>query len=467
MNNIKFYLNMNDDVIKCEYYEKIDDFKYELIILPPKELYDIFSQFLKKYDKSLSEEQNGDINILTFNDVDVFEIDKIIRRNRQYKLEEMKKKEMLSYNNKSVLKEKSKSKKVVRKNKFKKVFIRTSAAVLTTLVMYSLVNEISDNIDINKIFFTNDIEYTTPTLMEFKSHDNVFPISDFEFNDDTKKENISVSETNDLDTWEKEIEPTLLETTPIVDTPVLETNEEEIVSNETIEETMIDNTDNIEIVPDYVFSLNADDWTETDKYFVADAYYRDAITKIASTYGIDPQLALAIGIHERGLHSEYVDAGGAIGLFQIQVQGGWNWNGRQITAYNFDTESYETVTITADSVSDVFENIKVGCMIIQDMLIRNNYNVLKTVTEYNYGADNLRYVIENCSYDTGYRIDELNSMDNLEWLNYRNLIHGGDPNYLENVFKYIPSGTILSFTKPDGTTINMQYNNSNVMQYNI
>ena len=222
-----------------------------------------------------------------------------------------------------------------------------------------------------------------------------------------------------------------------------------------------------EIIPDIVFSLNADDWTNTDKYFVANAYYRDAITKTALTYGIDPQLALAIGIHERGLHSEYVDAGGAIGLFQIQVEGGWNWENKQITAYNFDTNSYETVTITKDSVSDVFQNIKVGCMMIQDILVRNNYNVLKSVTEYNYGSENLRYVLERCSNDTGYRTDELNSMNNQEWLNYRNVIHGGDPNYLENVFKYIPNGSVLTFTKPSGEVLNIQYNNSNTLTFNV
>ena len=53
-------------------------------------------------------------------------------------------------------------------------------------------------------------------------------------------------------------------------------------------------------------------------------------------------------------------------------------------------------------------------------------------------------------------------MDNLEWLKYRNIIGGGDPNYLENVFKYIPNDTVLKFKKPDGSECFIRYENVNM-----
>ena len=46
-------------------------------------------------------------------------------------------------------------------------------------------------------------------------------------------------------------------------------------------------------------------------------------------------------------------------------------------------------------------------------------------------------------------------------MKYRNIIGGGDPNYLENVFKYIPNDTVLKFKKPDGSEYFIRYENVN------
>ena len=65
------------------------------------------------------------------------------------------------------------------------------------------------------------------------------------------------------------------------------------------------------------------------------------------------------------------------------MKGGFNWENSYITAYNFETNSYETTLITtksedpSENVTDIFRNIKIACMIIQDSLVRYNYDIPK------------------------------------------------------------------------------------------
>ena len=456
MNSIKFYVNMSDDVIMCEYIEEIDGYRYDLITLPLKELHEFLKSSLKKYGEPIEEIKNEEVTVLTFKDVDVDEIDQIVKRSNDYK-------KKIAEDTLHQLRGDPDSK-IVRKNKFKKAIVRTSTTLLAILVMYSTAKEINKSISISDISLANNHSYDSSLFLEFDNNDEIFPSNMNNYNTNIYLEDTQVSVlnnvndelsniSNDLNSEDENIE----ENTSVMDESKLE------------EEFTLDEQDNnpIEITPDIVFSLDTDDWTDTEKYYVAKAYYYDTIARTAKTYGIDPQLALAIGIHERGLHSEHVDSGGAIGLFQIQVEGNWNWDGKQITAYNFDRNESETITITRDDVSDVFKNIQVGCMMIQNGMINNNYNLLLGVTEHNYGNKWLGTVLESCSAGTGYSIDELRSMDNIEWLNYRSVIHGGDPNYLENVFKYIPSGTILTFTKPNGEVIHMLYNNSRTLEHHL
>lgn len=440
MNNIRFYVNMNDDVLKCEYHEEIDGYKYNLIRLPNEILRKKLRDFLEKYNEPEVIEK-GDISVITFYDIDVSEMDRLIKRSDKYIKEQNNKiKEEI------ILKQKEEERiKVIRKNKLKKLFIRTSASLMVTLVAYAAVKDITKGISIKKesSLPTKDI-----TLSIENNDDEMFLENNQVFISNNVNSNVNLSDSDLIDgNNSQEIEvPTIL--------PPLYYNtslDNEVFHNET------------EINYDQVLSLNADNWTDTDKYYVANAYYSEYISKMAKRYGIDPALALAIGTHERGLHSEYVDSGGAIGLFQIQVEGTWNWNNKTITAHNFETGLDETVIITKDSVSDVFENIKVGCMMIQNLLIRNNYNIAKAVTEYNYGYGNLNTVINTCSLFTGIRQEEFDNLNNLEWLNYREIIQGGDQEYLENVFKYIPNNTVLTFTKPTGEVINILYSNTRSM----
>ncbi len=205
--------------------------------------------------------------------------------------------------------------------------------------------------------------------------------------------------------------------------------------------------------------IQTDDWTNTQKCISCYENYYDKIEKYAKMYGIDPSVAFAIACHERGSHSNQVDAGGGIGLYQIQIEGSWNWDNKEVSAYNFDTNSIETFKITKDNVSNLDNNIKVGLMIFQNCLQRNDYNIAKAITEYNYGSTFLDKTINDACYFLDKDDSYFNDINHLEWLNYRN--YGGDPHYLENVMKYIDNNKVLSFTTQNGEEKKVRFNNLN------
>ena len=61
--------------------------------------------------------------------------------------------------------------------------------------------------------------------------------------------------------------------------------------------------------------------------------------------------------------------------------------------------------------------------------------------------------------NTGLSKEELSDPTNLIWINYRNVVGGGDPRYLENVLRYLPNETQIEMKKPDGEIVTMTYEN--------
>ena len=439
-------------VNKCIYYEPDDNGEYysiHYIDFSLEDLSKLFKSFLKKYNRDdfiTDEELSSGTTRITFYDVDYDEMTDIMRRLKEYhdkmSLNRMIQDSIKRTQNKPQVqalevrqevkprpaKIKINKNKVKRKNKFDKKTIAIISAVVLSASIPIIGFSQRDNvrIDIDKFEDTNPI-----TIEEIRNNPQAIIIGN------AYKNNLIIEEDNNV---------------KVFATPM----ESETIEDETIIE---DNSAYEEDCP--VLAISAEDWVDTDKYFVAKAYYMDALTKYANTYGLDPMLVMAIGTHERGVHSDTIDAGGGLGLFQIQVKGGWNWLGRSITAYNFDTGEYESVVVSLEKAQDVFGNMQLGCMMLQDLLRTYNYNVAEAVMAYNYGTTNVDKVLNYCSNDTGFTRGELDQMDNLEWLKYRNIIGGGDPNYLENVFKYIPNDTVLKFKKPDGSEYFIRYENVN------
>lgn len=207
------------------------------------------------------------------------------------------------------------------------------------------------------------------------------------------------------------------------------------------------------------FTLETEDLTNSEKYQSTKENYFNLIEKYATEYGLDPMLMLAIATQERGVHSETVDPGGGLGLFQIQIEGGWNWDNETITAYNFRTNEEETITITKDKVRNLEFNIKCGCILFQNALREQNYNIPRAIQCYNYGSAYMDQVISECCRDTGYSRSDISDPTNLIWTNYRNVIKNGDNRYLENVLRYLPNDTQLEFKNPSGEKITMTFEN--------
>ena len=168
---------------------------------------------------------------------------------------------------------------------------------------------------------------------------------------------------------------------------------------------------------------------------------------------------IAIATQERGEHSQRVEDDGGLGLFQVQIEGGWNWDNKSITVFNYDNNQNETITITKDNARTLDGNIKYACALFQNALKEQKYNIPRAIQSYNYGTTYMASVINACQNDTGLSKEALSDPANLTWINYRNVVGGGDSHYLENVLRYLPNETKIEMKKPDGEIVTMTYEN--------
>lgn len=424
MNAIRFIVDDYDNVLKCVCTHDISGSEVDTIEMEPGRLNSLLRLFADEY-KQIDEKINKNAIILTFYDVDDDALTELVRMSNEYrqKLERIRAKahqerryqtETIDYTcDKEYIKGKNKT--VTRKKNNKKTVIATFAALtLSTVMLLSVTSKaetkVTNNEDINpQVSYSQNIE----------------------IEDDINKE-FTVT------------------TPPIVDIKeeAKETTPPAPVEKIGVEESKIN-----------PFTLETEDLTESEKYQNAKEKYFDLIEKYATEYGLDPMVMLALATQERGVHSETVDSGGGLGLFQIQIEGGWNWNNENVSAFNFRTNEEETVTITKEKASTLEYNIKYGCMLFQNALREQNYNVPRAIQCYNYGSTYMDQVISECCRDTGYSRSDISDPTNLIWTNYRSVIKNGDDRYLENVLRYLPNDTQIEFKKPSGETITMTFEN--------
>lgn len=422
MNAIRFIVDDYDNVLKCVCTHDISGSEVDTIEMEPGRLNSLLRLFADEY-KQIDEKINKNAIILTFYDVDDDALTELVRMSNEYrqKLERIRAKahqerryqtETIDYTcDKEYVKGKNKT--VTRKKSNKKTVIATFAALtLSTVMLLSITSKaetkVTNNEDINpQVSYAQNIE----------------------IDDDINKE--------------------FTVTTP----PIVDIKEE---VKETIPSTPVEEVQEEKVNP---FTLETEDLTGSEKYQNAKENYYDLIEKYANEYGLDPMVMLALATQERGVHSETVDSGGGLGLFQIQIEGGWNWNNENVSAFNFRTNEEETVTITKEKASTLEYNIKYGCMLFQNALREQNYNVPRAIQCYNYGSAYMDQVISECCRDTGYSRSDISDPTNLIWTNYRSVIKNGDNRYLENVLRYLPNDTQIEFKKPSGETITMTFEN--------
>lgn len=244
------------------------------------------------------------------------------------------------------------------------------------------------------------------------------------------------------------------------DKEIMPIEEQENVTNVTIV-TEYKTTPNIEeeetiIVPDSIFDFSYENRSSSDKAVLTKSLYTDIITKYSNKYGLPSNLMIAVGTQERGTHSTEVSPGGGFGLFQIQVEGGWNWLGKTVTAYNFETEQMETIvvcqaddgTINVNMLADLDYNIKVACMIMASDLVYCDYDIIAALQTYNSGTS----------------VQDLQKKYGDDWVNHRENL-AGDTEYVEHVLSYLSEDdNLLQYKDKDGkeytVAINNVYNNS-------
>lgn len=235
-------------------------------------------------------------------------------------------------------------------------------------------------------------------------------------------------------------EPIKIEQVTTEETNEIEDNNQDI--NE--DDAKIEDVENVEF---YFDSNNIDKSTynlsyesrsnEDDINYVKENYY-SSINANSNAYGNDPDLIAAIIAQENYNNSKnYSDVGGH-GVMQIESI----WNGYDITAYNFNINDYETVTIdTTRATDDIDYCIKVGCMIY-------NYQYNYIVDKYTNFSDEECFIASLYSYNKGLTIvDEClsRSYDFNDFLYQIKNTPYGDNEYSNHVLSYIPDETILHF----------------------
>lgn len=329
--------------------------------------------------------------------------------------------------------EKRKKKKVNRKNKHTGKKIVTMGLTFLMLAIGARgVAKQKDNLQSSIIEagnFQSDMSYNVVSQID----SDIPEISSVNYEEEVKNLSVNIEESENL-----------------------ENVEQNQVANGAVVETIENKSEDLNTV-----SINYEDRSSTNKAGLTKSNYGEIIKKYSKMYGLDSKLVTAIATQERGVHSSTMDKGGATGLMQIQNS---VWIGNTVTAYNFDTNSEETVSIDFSKIANVDTNIKIGCMVFQNMLKRMDYNILAAIQSYNMGNGNVNKILTDYSVRTNRsKQDILNDKTDCGWLNHRDLIKVGDQNYVENVLSWIGPDVDIHVTKPDGTVVNLNVNNQDTI----
>ena len=190
-------------------------------------------------------------------------------------------------------------------------------------------------------------------------------------------------------------------------------------------------------------SISFDNLSESEKALYVQQTYGELINQYSNKWGVDPRIITAILTQESG--------GKDTNLMQIEYNA---WKDQVITAKNFNDnsnvkivltdnpEEYDSsiLTINKNELNNPKTNISVGTILLTYNLKNFNYNIPIALTSYNCGIGTMNKILDEASKNIGYTKKELiDDPTNLEFLNYRFIMQNGDPNYFENVIRYIPN----------------------------
>jgi len=170
--------------------------------------------------------------------------------------------------------------------------------------------------------------------------------------------------------------------------------------------------------------------------------YMEIFKKYERIYGIDANLLCAIGAQEcSGIHYEYsITNGHSVGLMGIENI----WNNANIRVFNFDTNTYEIITVDYSKIGELDYNIKIGAAIFQSYFydtLRNNDSIVQ--------AEQLAFSLQKYNMGPG-NMNTLLKIDN-NWIDNRNMINAGDSKYFEHVLSRLDNDTIINIKLEDGS----------------
>ena len=215
----------------------------------------------------------------------------------------------------------------------------------------------------------------------------------------------------------------------------------ESISEEKTDKNTLKVGNDVYEVEDTTFTY--DDYTNTPKYLEVKSKYENLCNEIGTKYGVSPELLLAMITQESG--------GIYTNLMQVEF---FNCADEVLTVDNFVTGEKDSFVLTTDKTKydssitaidpDMFEdsyyNVTIGCVLLQKVAKDLDYNVAMAIQGYNYGIGNMHTILNNASKDLGVSVESLIAdKEGKSWLKYRN-IKAGDPNYLENVGRYLKDG---------------------------
>lgn len=174
----------------------------------------------------------------------------------------------------------------------------------------------------------------------------------------------------------------------------------------------------------------------------------------SEAYGIDPNLIAAMCMQETSLqHANCIPGGDfysgyGVGMMQLECP-----SGQEVTAYNYNTNSYDTEYITMENACDMEKNIKIGCMLFQNSLNNNYGNPLLAIQAHNYGQGMINSIFYETYGKDGFQVKK--DYQNVDWLpmiknahqNPNLYITGwdgeyGDGDYISHVLGNCPTDTI-------------------------
>ena len=210
------------------------------------------------------------------------------------------------------------------------------------------------------------------------------------------------------------------------------------------------------------FHYSYEDRSNTDLIFNVELY-DDIFRDCAKRYGLDVNLLKAIACQESsGNHYDNIGIGPAEGIMQIEKDCHID---TVVSAFDFESNSEKSIYITEEVLQDPATNIEIGAMDLRNSIEAYNYNIPLGTQAYNFGVGGVQYTLDMCQSLTGINETDIeNNQENNEWLNYREIIGIGDPEYVEHVYSFLPNNYTISVLDRNRNEKTIALINDNVKQ---